>query len=109
MLLGSTWPIALLALVAVIYVLKELIRDHAHRDAMLVAPRSMGSVVRAGLERTLPLTLIVTFLMVPSTAMRIFKTFLLLPGFEPWLLDSHPLHPTTGVPIPVRQVRSDRV
>eukprot|EP00966_Prymnesium_polylepis_P007794 179083-Prymnesium_polylepis.1 len=27
-----------------------------------------------------------------------------LPGLEPWLLDSHPLSPTTGAPIPVRQI-----
>jgi hypothetical protein len=26
-----------------------------------------------------------------------------LPGLEPWLSDSHPLNPTTGVRIPVRQ------
>eukprot|EP00966_Prymnesium_polylepis_P294376 6798074-Prymnesium_polylepis.3 len=42
---------------------------------------SIGAVVRAGVERILPLTLVITFLLVPSTATRIFKTFL-CDGFE---------------------------
>eukprot|EP00966_Prymnesium_polylepis_P068814 1598329-Prymnesium_polylepis.1 len=34
------------------------------------------------------------------------KPMCMLPGLEPWLLDSHPLNPTAGVRIPVRQMRA---
>ena len=39
-------------------------------------PRSWRAAVIEGLERALPLTLELTFLLVPSTSTRIFKTFL---------------------------------
>ena len=46
------------------------------RNSRVVTTRSsFRSVVLAGLQRTLPLILTVTFLMVPSTSTRIFKTF----------------------------------
>jgi hypothetical protein len=40
-----------------------------------VAHRNSGAAVRAGLQKSLPIMLLVTFLLVPSTATRIFKTF----------------------------------
>eukprot|EP00966_Prymnesium_polylepis_P333352 7388824-Prymnesium_polylepis.3 len=39
-------------------------------------PRSTRAILRAGLQQTLPLMLVVTFVLVPSTATRIFQTFL---------------------------------
>ena len=41
----------------------------------MVAPRGNRAAALAGLQRSLPVTLIVTFFFVPSTATRIFKTF----------------------------------
>jgi hypothetical protein len=182
-LIGSCWPIVLILLSAAACVVFELVQERRKRDPARVAPRSTRDVVSAGLQHILPITLVMTFILVPSTATRIFKTFLCVPiqysdvvthrcapsesrtclslasfpcsphrvvvtvgvadlhddlslscdspeyeatrrtalamillwpvgtpllctlsELEPWLLDSQPLSPTTGVRIPVRQM-----
>jgi hypothetical protein len=85
LLILSVWPVALLSLVAACLIARELARDHRNRDrSSVVTSRSHGAAVRSGLERTLPLTLVLTFLLVPSTATRVFKTFLC----DPFLYNS---------------------
>ena len=74
--IGASWPIILVASAAAAYVGWELVRDRLNYNPTVVAPRSKRAAVYAGVERTLPLTLVVTFLLVPSTGTRIFKTFL---------------------------------
>ena len=72
-MIGSFWPIALVALAAIGFVCRELARDCASDSP---TPRGNRAAVLAGLHNTLPLTLVLTFVLVPSTATRIFKTFL---------------------------------
>lgn len=79
LLIGSWWPIGLLSGTAVLFVSYELIRDLFKGDPTLVAPRGTRAAIIMGLERNLPLTLTLTFVLVPSTATRIFKTFLCVP------------------------------
>ncbi|KAL1499340.1 hypothetical protein AB1Y20_011547 [Prymnesium parvum] len=74
LLIGSLWPIALVLLPAVGSV--------ALVGARLAKRRANGDLsasLAQGCERTLPLLLIVTFLLVPSTSTRIFNTFLCVP------------------------------
>ena len=72
-MIGSFWPIALVALAAMGFVCRELARDCASDSP---TPRGNRAAVLAGLQNTLPLTLVLSFVLVPSTATRIFKTFL---------------------------------
>ena len=77
LLIGSCWPIVLLLLAAAARVGWELVHDFWRKKRLaLAAPRGTRGAVLAGLHRVLPLTLVVTFVMVPSTSTRIFKTFL---------------------------------
>eukprot|EP00966_Prymnesium_polylepis_P270452 6247698-Prymnesium_polylepis.1 len=76
LVIGSIWPIVLLFVAGANLVVWELARDRWKHNPTLVAPRGFFAAVSAGLERALPLTLVVTFLLVPSTATRIFKSFL---------------------------------
>jgi hypothetical protein len=63
-LIGSLWPIGLLSLFAVGFVCWELLQRSWHK--VEGASRSIRIAVIAGLQRVLPLTLRLTFLVVPS-------------------------------------------
>ena len=76
LIIGASWPIAVIAIPAAGYVAMELARDYRNYDPNTVAPRATRVAIKAGLERALPFMLIVTFVVVPSTGTRIFKTFL---------------------------------
>ena len=54
----------------------ELAQASRKRDSTLVASHRYRAAVLAGLQRVLPLTLVITFALVPSSATRIFGTFL---------------------------------
>ena len=76
-MIGSLWPLTIILCAVTGSVFREVARDRLKRNSRLVTTRSsFRSVVLAGLQRTLPLILTVTFLMVPSTSTRIFKTFM---------------------------------
>jgi len=65
-------------------VIWEIASDRWTNDPTLAAARGLRAAARAGLQRALPVTLVVTFLLVPSTATKIFKTFLCDPfEFDP--------------------------
>ena len=87
LLITCCWPLGLLLLAACASIGWEIAAAHVHQSdrdlgtTSRLYTHSVGAIVRAGLERILPLTLLVTFLLVPSTATRIFKTFL-CDGFE---------------------------
>ena len=70
-LVGSLWPFCLLLVVGAGNVALEL-RNNLRRRY----PRSTSIAVCKGLESSLPLILMVTFLLVPSTSTRIFRTYL---------------------------------
>ena len=78
LLIGSCWPILFVSGVTIIRVGYELSRDcWSLSDRTLIAPaRHPLAAARAGVESTLPLLLVVTFIFVPSTTTMIFKTFL---------------------------------
>eukprot|EP00966_Prymnesium_polylepis_P108484 2511345-Prymnesium_polylepis.1 len=73
--LGSSWPIGLVLLFAVGFICWQLLLDR--RKAHTV--RSVLTSIGTGLQRVLPLVLGLTFLVVPSVSMRIFRTFLCEP------------------------------
>jgi hypothetical protein len=75
--LGSLWPIIFALIVAASLVgweLTQLVRRHG-----LAAARDRIGAVRRGLRHALPASLWITFVLVPSTSARIFKTFLCEP------------------------------
>ena len=76
LVITACWPIGLLLVASASCVAWELWQDRRYEDASKVAPRGRRMAVKAGLHRVLPATLLLTFLLVPSTATRIFKTFL---------------------------------
>ena len=104
LLIGSTWPLGFLFVSTGCIVLWQLALNRRSTDAA-----GSRRLVRLGLQKALPLTLVVTFLFVPSAAMQAFKTFRTLPGLEPWLSDSNPLKLKTGVRILCDSVRFYRV
>ena len=71
--LGSLWPVGLVGLVSIASVAWELLQHHRQADGHTA--RSVRTVCAIGLQRVLPLTLGLTFLVVPSTSMRIFRSF----------------------------------
>jgi hypothetical protein len=75
LLIGACWPIVLVLAAAAGSIVVELIRER-RTDPELVAPRGRRAAVQAGLQRTLPMMLVLTFVLVPSTATLIFKSFL---------------------------------
>ena len=77
LILGSCWPI-MFALVVTASLVGWEIRRPLRRHG-LAAPRDRIGAVRRGLRHALPANLWITFLLVPSTAARIFKTFLCEP------------------------------
>jgi hypothetical protein len=54
----------------------EIAKALRKRDSTLVAARRYRAAVLAGLQRALPLTLVITFALVPSSSTRLFGTFL---------------------------------
>ena len=76
LVIDSIWPIIFLLIVAAGLIVRELARD---QYLGLSRRRAKRAAIHAGLQRTLPSFLLVTFLLVPSTATRIFKTFLCEP------------------------------
>jgi hypothetical protein len=76
MILGACWPIALILLAAMLASAREIVHERVKHNHAFLASRGYWNALRRGAERTLPLLLVVTFVMVPSTATLIFKTFL---------------------------------
>ena len=76
LLVGSCWPIALVVVITCCLVIQAVVNDRRKVDPILAARGiRLRSAVRSGLQRALPPTLIVSFVLVPSTSTRIFKTF----------------------------------
>eukprot|EP00966_Prymnesium_polylepis_P313944 7254705-Prymnesium_polylepis.1 len=73
LLIGSLWPVGLVLLVAAGVIGWELLQGCRRKTDR--SPRGLLSACHAGLQRVLPFTLGLTFLVVPSTSMRIFRTF----------------------------------
>eukprot|EP00966_Prymnesium_polylepis_P026096 601619-Prymnesium_polylepis.1 len=77
LIISSCWPILFLLIGAGGIVGWELLRAHFNsRSPASTSHSSTRTALYAGLQRSLPLTLMMTFLLVPSTATQIFKTFL---------------------------------
>ena len=79
LLIGSSWPLVLLFVAVAGCTCRVYIQSRQKlSDPSIVAlpPVGFWVAVRAAFQQTLPLTLVVTFVLVPSTATRIFKTFL---------------------------------
>ena len=76
-MLGSLWPIILVLIIAAVLIVWELIRLCSRKTEL--TPQSVGFAVRTGLQRVLPLTLFLSFLVVPSVSTRVFKAFLCEP------------------------------
>jgi hypothetical protein len=76
LVIGSSVPIVILLVAAVSAIVRERLRDFNWRGSILVARRSKRALLEAAMRRILPLTLGVTFILVPSMSTRIFKTFL---------------------------------
>jgi hypothetical protein len=79
LLIGSGSPIVVLLTVAIMSIIGEFAQDRWKQRATFVARRGWRAAARSGLQRALPLCLVVTFVLVPSTATRIFKTWLCVP------------------------------
>jgi hypothetical protein len=76
LLVGSSWPIGLLVAILLGSVGLELFWDcYTHGLTKTSSTRGRAAVL-AGFHRTLPVALMLTFVLVPSTATRVFKTFL---------------------------------
>jgi hypothetical protein len=71
-LIGSLWPIVFLVLAIAVHVIWNVIRGRL--KAGVIAPSARAAML-AGLQRILPFALAISFLLVPSTSTRIFKTF----------------------------------
>ena len=72
--MSCLWPVALLAAAAAVRIGLELARDRWRKA--LVKPRALRAVALAALQHTLPLALLLSFILVPSISTRVFKTFL---------------------------------
>ena len=72
--LGSCWPGGLILLLALGFVSWELLLNRYARVDERGSQR-ICAAIQAGLRRTLPLMLGLTFLVLPSTSSRLFKTF----------------------------------
>eukprot|EP00966_Prymnesium_polylepis_P208606 4833018-Prymnesium_polylepis.1 len=75
LLLGSCWPIVLLLTVTTSSICWDLAM-HCCRKGTTHVTASSRSALRNGLQRILPLASVLTFVLVPSTATAIFRTFL---------------------------------
>eukprot|EP00966_Prymnesium_polylepis_P336155 7391455-Prymnesium_polylepis.1 len=70
--IGATWPFALIVLAAAGFAGRELAQECA---AYTPTPRGSHAALSAGLQSSLPLALVLSFIVVPSTATLIFQTF----------------------------------
>ena len=75
LLIGTTWPVAFLLAVATARIGYELALNW-WKKKVGDAHRSNRDAVSVGLQKTLPLCLVLTFVLVPSIATLIFKAFL---------------------------------
>jgi hypothetical protein len=75
--MGSLWPIIMLLAFAAGLIGWDCVLEHrAKRRDKAYQQRGGWAIVQSGLYRVLPLTLGTTFVLVPSTSTRIFRTFL---------------------------------
>ena len=72
---GSTWPLFIILACFVCLVGAEVVQRCSQRGDQSLAA-NIRSAIAVGLQRALPLTLGLTFLVVPSTSTRIFRAFL---------------------------------
>ena len=72
---GTTWPLGLLLFFALGSIGMERFREF-HLAKTATVPRGLEAAFFAGLQRVLPLTLGLTFCVVPSTSTRIFGAFM---------------------------------
>ena len=83
LLVVSCWPIVFLLGVSVISSFWELWWQHAHpthkQRASATFHESHRAAMQIGLQKCLPMVLLVTFCLVPSMATHVFKTFLCQP------------------------------
>ena len=70
----SSWPLFVLLAANGACVGWEVVRECINLRLHVARPRYCAAAFR-GVQRTLPLTLVLTFILVPSTATQIFKTF----------------------------------
>jgi hypothetical protein len=91
-LFGSLWPIVLLLLFAAGFITYECVLEYRARNDPARQWRGITATVEAGLYRVLPLTTGLTFVLVPSTSTRIFKTFLCDPIQYDDAVTQHFLH-----------------
>ena len=78
--LSSASPVAFLLVCGAIFIGLEAVRECIRmKRPDFAARRGPSAIVTAGLRRMLPLMLGLTFLVVPSTSTRIFRTFLCEP------------------------------
>jgi hypothetical protein len=75
-LIGSSWPIGFLSVFTLCFVCWDLLLGWKKVDSN---PQSIRTAVKTGLQRALPLTLGLTFLVLPSVSTRIFRTFICEP------------------------------
>jgi hypothetical protein len=78
LLIVTLWPVAFVAVAATFCISLELARERLNLDSSFrsISQDQSGSVmVQRGLLRVVPLALVITFVMAPSTATRIFKSF----------------------------------
>ena len=77
LVIGSTWPLGLVLVSTTLLIGWEWLKARHPKEAPPVATaRSIRTVVLTGLRRALPSALALTFLVLPSTSTRIFRTFL---------------------------------
>jgi hypothetical protein len=70
----SSWPLFVLLTAYGACVGWEVVRECINRRLHVARPNYCAAAFR-GVQRTLPLTLVLTFILVPSTATQIFKSF----------------------------------
>eukprot|EP00966_Prymnesium_polylepis_P018379 423117-Prymnesium_polylepis.1 len=74
--ISSCWPIVFLLVGAGTSVGWTLLRERCKNTGLRVFHGDIRAAARTGIQRILPLVLVVTFVLVPSTSTRIFKTYL---------------------------------
>eukprot|EP00966_Prymnesium_polylepis_P007737 177448-Prymnesium_polylepis.1 len=71
---GSTWPLGVIVAGAGCLIGSEFVQEECRRSSDQGLEERIHTAVAAGLKRVLPPTLGLTFLVVPSTSTRIFRT-----------------------------------
>eukprot|EP00966_Prymnesium_polylepis_P043861 1016310-Prymnesium_polylepis.1 len=75
LLVGSCWPVAFVCIVTFSFVVRAVTRASRSASPFRSRARLVCGSIYAGVERALPLILVVTYILVPSTSTQIFKTF----------------------------------